>query len=194
MARDGVLALPLELRSLLAVGATEQVADNQQWIVGLMRAHGQQVVCMLWRMLGREADVLDAYQGTMCRLLAAGQAALGRNPGGYFYRAAMNAAIELIRTRQRRRRQWPELIDHQVRRDAERELSHLDQSDTLQRMREAVFQLPPHLRDTIVLRELASLPYRQVAAVLGIRAGTARLYRRQAMLRLADLLGQEEAS
>ena len=57
----------------------------------------------------------------------------------------------------------------------------------------AIYLLPPHLRDVILLRDMAELPYGKVAAMLNIRGGTARLYRHQAVLRLGGLLGEEAA-
>jgi DNA-directed RNA polymerase specialized sigma24 family protein len=59
----------------------------------------------------------------------------------------------------------------------------------LERMREAICELPLHLRNVIILRDLAQLSYAVVANMLGIRMGTARLYRHQAVTRLADLMG-----
>lgn len=193
MARAHSIALPLELRSVLANLSSAEVADDQEWILTLMRKQGPTIVSLLWRMLGSEQDTLDAYQSTVCKLIAQGRDAIGANPGGYFYRAAMNAGIEMLRVRKRRREQWPAIVDSHTRRETRPDESAcFDQRETVERMREAIAKLPPHLRDTIVLREMAELPYQQVAAILGITVGTARLYRRQAVVRLADLLGQEE--
>jgi len=195
MARAQSIALPLELRSILANLSSAEVADDQEWILTLMRKQGPTVISLLWRMLGSEADTLDAYQSTVCKLIAQGREAIGANPGGYFYRAAMNAGIEMLRVRKRRREQWPAVVDSRARREEWPDSSaRFDQRESVERMREAIAKLPPHLRDTIVLREMAELPYQQVAAILGITVGTARLYRRQAVVRLADLLGQEEHS
>ena len=59
--------------------------------------------------------------------------------------------------------------------------------------REAIVQLPRHLRELVLLRDLAQMPYHRVASILGITVGTARVYRRQAVLRLAELLEGAEA-
>lgn len=192
MAQAQSISLPLELRSLLAGLSAAEVADDQQWILTLMRKHGLAVTAMLWRMLGSEQDVLDAYQTAVCRLAARGEGRIGFNRGGYFYRTAMNAGIEILRNRQRRRASWPAIVDVQTRRNAERAQDRsLDQREALQRMRQAICKLPPHLRNVIILRDLAELPYARAARILGIKTGTARLYRRQAIVRLADLIGQE---
>ncbi|MBI4582209.1 MAG: sigma-70 family RNA polymerase sigma factor [Planctomycetes bacterium] len=188
-------ALPFELQSVVENVRATRTADDQQWILSLLDRQGPLVVGLLWRMLGSEQDALDAYQSTVCRLISQGKEAIGTNRDGYFYRAAMNAGIEMLRTRQRRQKHWPAIADFWQR-------SHDDDSrppvdshcgEDVGRLRAAITELPPHLRDVIVLRELAGLPYRQVASLLKIGTATARLYRHQAVLRLADMLGARAA-
>src|SRR5437870_5710584 len=148
-------------------------------------------------MLGSEPDVLDAYQTAVCQMTSRGREAASSNLGGYFYRVAINAGIGILRNRRQWREQWPAMLDAQVQRDALREPQRpeqiLDQRQMLERMRHAIYLLPPHLRDVILLRDMAELPYGKVAAMLNIRGGTARLYRHQAVLRLGGLLGEEAA-
>lgn len=187
-----VAALPLELRSLLASLTSAEVAESQQWILRLLRNQGAVVLTALWRMLGSESDVLDAYQTAVCRLTARGQNGVGANPAGYFYRIAINAAIETLRARQRRKAHWSGLVDSRtslpVRPGAE---AACDEKEALERMRLAIGELPRHLREVIILRDLGQMPYAEVSKLLGLTAGTARLYRRQAVVRLAELIGEE---
>lgn len=192
MARAASFVLPMELRAVLAGLASAEVTDDQEWIVSLMRKHGLAVITLLWRMLGSEQDVLDAYQSAICRLTARGKDGLGSNPSGYFYRTVANAGIEVLRARQRQRASWPVIADVQRRRGQDQDSAgSFDQREILEKMRQAICQLPTHLRNVIVLRELAELPYAHVAKILCIRPGTARLYRREAIVRLAHLLGRE---
>jgi RNA polymerase sigma factor (sigma-70 family) len=196
MSATRAAALPLELRTLLASLTSAEVADDQQWILALLRSHALAAVSMLWRMLGCEADVLDAYQTVVCRLAACGPQRLGRNPGGYFYRTAVNAGIEILRRRKAARAAWPGIAEARTRHESTQQWEHdgasaYDHRRLLERMREAVLELPAYLRDVIVLHDLAELPYAKVAGVLGITEGSARVYRREAVVRLADLLGPE---
>ncbi|UCD28233.1 MAG: sigma-70 family RNA polymerase sigma factor [Planctomycetota bacterium] len=196
MARAHSIALPPELNYLLSELTSAEVADNQKWILNLMLKQGPIVLSALWRMLGSEQDVMDAYQTAVCRLTERGKNSIGSNRGGYFYKTAINAGIEIIRRRKQRREQWPAVVEAQRNRDTKRaELQTgekvFDQKEIMEQTREAIAHLPPHLRNVIILRDLTELPYLQVARIMGITVGTARLYRRQAIIRLADLIARE---
>lgn len=192
MSRTLAAGYPVQLRFLVDDLASAQVADDQRWILALMRKQGPIVVSMLWRMLGSEQDVLDAYQSAVCNLTATGKDKVGSNKAGYFYRTAMNAGIETLRRRKRQKEHWPAVVESRREREgtpvAE---AGFDRREAGDRLRAAICKLPSQLRSVVVLRDLAEMPYRQVARTLGIRVTTARLYRRQAVVRLADLIGEE---
>jgi RNA polymerase sigma-70 factor (ECF subfamily) len=188
------IALPLELRSVLAHLASAEVADDQQWIIALLRRQGPIVLTVLWRMLGSEQEVLDAYQTAVCHLAAKGPHGLGDNPGGYFYRTAVNAAIDSIRRRRRQQAHWPRLAEIRQQDESPGAPAVCGEREMLERMKRAICELPRHLRNVVILRDLAQLPYAEVARMLDIRSGTARLYRRQAVVRLADLMGGRASS
>lgn len=190
MAQAATVTLPLEIRTLLAGLATAEVAEEQKWIIALLRKNGYPVLSALWRMLGSEPEVLDAYQTAVCRLTIRGRHGVGANPGGYFYRTAIHCAIETLRARQRQKAHWPQLLAAHERREQSSGIDTFDQQEMLERMRQAICQLPEYLRNVIILRDLAQLPYAQVGRILNIRSDTARTYRRQAVVRLADLIGQ----
>ena len=182
-------ALPLELESVVRDFGNARVNQDQQWILSLIQKQGQLVVGLLWRMLGSEQDALDAYQSTICRLISQGHETIGTNRAGYFYRAAMNAGIEMLRMRRRRQRHWPAVTEFWRRRHGEDQPAcDLGEVEDVDHLRDAIGKLPPHLRDVIVLREMAGMPYRQVASILQIGVATSRLYRHQAVLQLANLL------
>lgn len=155
-----------------------------------MAEDGPGILRMLWRILGREQDVMDAYQDCFCKLAALAPEREPRNARAYAYRTAGNIAIELIRVRQRRAAHWDRVVrQHEQRNEAKR--PGLDSGDQ-DRLREAIAQLPAHLRSVVVLRDLSRLPYEQVGRTLGIDPATARVYRRHAVVKLAELLGAKE--
>lgn len=77
----------------------------------------------------------------------------------------------------------PQLVDNREQPDLAAERSQVQQ-----RVREAVDQLPPLLREAIVLRELQSCSYAEVAAVTEVPIGTVMSRLSRARARLADLL------
>jgi RNA polymerase sigma factor (sigma-70 family) len=194
MGRSAVCGLPASLRGMLEELASADAAASQRWILALLQEHGPGVVATLWRMLGREQDVLDAYQNVVCQLAARGPDAVGRNRGAYFYRSAINAGIELIRRRRRDQNALGRLAERRVVSDAPpvdggANLEHLR---VIEQARAAVLALPPYLRDVILLRDMAGFNYSRVAKMLNITAATARVYRRQAIVRLAARLAKED--
>jgi len=183
-------AIPVSLKELAASVTREVAASRQGWILSVMDRCGPAVVVMLWRMLANEQDVLDAYQDCICRVMERGRDGLGRSADRYLYRTAANVAVDIIRRRQLRRRHQVPLGRHLTK---VRPIQASDMTESTAVLRQAIVQLPRHLRELVLLRDLGQMPYHRVASILGITVGTARVYRRQAVLRLAALLEGTEA-
>ncbi len=162
-------------------------------MVRVMRKEGPGILRMLWRILGQEQDVMDAYQDCFCKLASRKGSGQIDSAKAYAYRTAGNIAIELIRGRKRRGAHGPAIATSQrerIQADGEnRDRRQLD--ERLPMLREAIARLPRHLRNVIVLRDMSRMPYAEVGRVLGIDAGTARVYRRHAVVKLAELLNEE---
>lgn len=193
MSRIAVASLPASLRGMLEELASADAAASQKWILTLLQRHGPDIVAVLWRMLGREQDVCDAYQSVVCQLAARTNKGIRGDRGAYFYRAAMNAAIELMRRRKRERDRLAMVARRAHRPESPDVSANLDHLGMVDRVRQAVMDLPPHLRDVVVLHDLAGHDYRSVSRILGITDGTARVYRRQAVIRLSVMLAKEES-
>jgi RNA polymerase sigma factor (sigma-70 family) len=99
----------------------------------------------------------------------------------------------MIRARRRRRAHWPTIV---AERGQVQEQEGHDQADASEEdarfedLREAIAALPAHLRNVVLLRDLSRLPYREVGKMLGIDPATARVYRRHAVVKLAESLDQ----
>ena len=181
--------VPFDLaRRISAVWSESDYADDQRWLAALMRDEAQSVVSILWRMLGREEDVLDVFQATICALISRGPGDIRKSRTGYFYRAAMNRAIEALRARRRRQHHWPKIAHQKKPEVCPPADGVLALADDVRRLQDAICELPDRLRSVILLRDIAQMPYRRVASLLGITSGTARLYRRHAVVRLAELM------
>lgn len=173
---------------------TVSVSDARHtWIVRLMTEDGPGIQRLLWRILGREADVMDAYQDCFCKLAKLTGRREPENARAYAYRMASNIAIELIRTRRRRANHWDNVVATRSQRAGDDEdgtapdgAPTTTQAD---RLRQAIAGLPTHLRNVVVLRDLSKMSYNDVGRILGIEPTTARVYRRHAVVQLAAQLG-----
>lgn len=163
--------------------------SSHAWVARLIQTEGPGILRMLWRLLGREADVIDAYQDCFCKLASRGKRSGVTCARAYAYRTASNVAIEMIRVR---RRHQAHLSAIAVEQGGTRSLETGDgeAEGRLGPLREAIAQLPTHLRNVIVLRDLNRYSYAKVGKTLGIEPTTARVYRRHAVVKLAELLNE----
>ena len=164
------------------------------WVVRIIESEGPAITRMLWRILGSEADVMDAFQDCWCKLAARGNDSNLRNSKAYAYRTATNIAVEMIRSRSRRRTHLPAIAADRAEKvaagsDGEPDAG-IEPDRRFAHLREAIGCLPAHLRNVVVLRDLNRLSYDEVGRTLGIDPATARVYRRHAVVRLAELLGE----
>ena len=177
------------------------VVERQRWILSTMQKHGPELVTMLWRILGNEQDVCDAYQDTFLQLA---HFEGGRKPDhirAYVFRTANNVAVSMLR---RRAAEKSRLVSRascprfeggtpSTQADAAGSPAREMDSQYLQdALRMRIAQLPEHLRNVVALRDLAELSYAQVGKILGISAGTARVYRCKAIQLLATWMCREE--
>jgi RNA polymerase sigma-70 factor (ECF subfamily) len=174
----------------------EAVGESQRWILSAMQSHGPELVTMLWRILGNEQDVCDAYQDTFLQLA---HYEGGRKPEyvkAYIFRVANNAAISMLRRRiAEKKRVSMAVIAGKIVSSPDggqgSPANELDSRCLQETLRCCIARLPEHLRNVITLRELAGLSYAQIGRILGISAATARVYRCKAIQLLAVWMGKE---
>jgi len=181
--------------------AFEAVDESQCWILAAMRRHGHELVTMLWRILGNEQDVCDAYQTTFLRLAhhedrLKGFANTTSRVWGppkwvkaYLFRAASNTAISMLRQRIVEKKALSSV--EQTAEDARDALIDVNVKHLTESLRNYVAQLPEHLRNVITLHDFGEQSYAEVARILGISVGTARVYRCKAVQLLATWMNNE---
>lgn len=144
------------------------------------------------RLLGNEADALDAVQEAFVKALVHLPSFQGRSSfKTWMLRVVSNAALDLGRQRGRRETLSMDAAGPKYREDCE-PLTHADPAQDLERqdlrrqLHEALAQLPLAQRQTFVLHAEAELSYREVAETLGISIGTvmSRLYYARQRLRV----------
>ncbi len=176
--------------SLWDFAIPESVAESQRWVLSAMQKHGQGLVTMLWRILGNEQEVCDAYQDTFLQLA---HYKGGRKPAhvkAYVFRTANNVAISMLRRRMAEKRR---LSRPKAQKDmAPSPATELDAKYLQEALRLYITQLPEHLRNVLTLRDLAAMSYSRIGRILGISPGTARVYRCKAIQLLAVWMNKEE--
>lgn len=167
------------------VGTVDQ---SQRWILSAMQRHGQDLVTMLWRILGNEQDVCDAYQSTFLQLAHYEGRQKPEHVKAYIFRTASNVAISMLRHTIAERKRLLRTAGSEKRTDSPEK--ELDSKWLVQNLRCRIAQLPEHLRNIIALRDMAELSYAQIGRMLSISPATARVYRCKAIQLLSVWMGK----
>lgn len=136
-----------------------------------------------------EAEAEDIVHEVFERVIARRQRLFGlRNPAGYMYRSARNAAYDRLRHRAVRERvkdcMTPPTILEPV--------DPLAEAEETQRVNEALATLPLEQREVVLLRFYQDMTFRQIARVMGSSTNTAASRCRYALAKLRELLGEED--
>lgn len=183
---------PTSLALTFDLTQCQSVHKNQRWVLSSMQEYGPALVTVLWRILGNEDDVCDAYQETFLRLAHLPNQQKPDNVRAYLFRTASNVAISMLR-QVRLQQKHQQVLIKQYKPPEHNPVAELDSMQLQQRLRKAISELPDYLGDVIVLRDLAQMPYEQVAGILGIRTAAARVYRHKAIQLLAKWMSQSES-
>lgn len=170
--------------------AGEAVDSSQRWVLTAMQRYGPELVTLLWRILGNEQDVCDAYQTTFLRLAHLDDGRKPRQLKAYLFRTANNTAISMLRRRAVENRALSGVED---RSRCDKQMGpDFDAQHLADKLRRRIAELPEHLRSVVTLRDLGELPYGEVARTMGISIGTARVYRCKAIQLLAAWMNKKE--
>jgi RNA polymerase sigma factor (sigma-70 family) len=157
----GVQAAAYEKQTLSPPGALQSLE-------AIFREHHGAVYRAAYRITGNAADAEDVLQTVFTRLLRREeQPDLSNSAGSYLHRAAVNAALDLMRRRKRARAVdvddvGDQLVDEDAgpeRRRGSREIA--------QRVREALSRLSPRQAEIFSLRYLDGLGNLEIAKMLG---------------------------
>jgi len=182
--------LPLELSDdALLVKA---IAGDRDSLEELFRRHRVVAYRVAHRLLGHEADALDAVQDAFVKALVHLPSFQGRSSfKTWMLRVVSNAALDLGRQRGRREATSMNGLDSRHREEYEPIVyvdpgRELERQDLRRQLHDALAQLPAAQRQTFVLHAEAELSYREVAETLDISIGTvmSRLYYARQRLRV----------
>jgi RNA polymerase sigma factor (sigma-70 family) len=168
----------------------ESLDASQRWILSAMQNNGEALITILWRLLGNEQDVCDAYQETFLQLAHHEGRQKPDNVKAYLFRTATNTAISMLR-----RKEMQDKFIHSVAAEKSPQSADtagdLDAKQLQTTLRKHITQLPEHLRNVILLHDLGELSYEQVGRMLQIPSGTARVYRCKAVQLLAVWMSEK---
>ena len=184
----GILPLVLSDDALLM----KAVAGERDSLNELFHRYRSVAFRVAHRLLGNEADALDAVQDGFVKVLVHLPSFQGRSSfKTWLLRVVSNAALDLGRQRRRRATLSMDSLGSTYREECEpfthfEPTRELERQDLRRKVDEALAQLPAAQRQTFVLHAEAELSYREVAEVLGISIGTvmSRLYYARQRLRV----------
>jgi RNA polymerase sigma-70 factor (ECF subfamily) len=131
--------------------------------------HQRRVFRAAFRITGNAQDAEDVLQTVFLRLLRQGEGARAvANPSSYLYRAAINAAVDLLRAR--RERSSVALEEAQGSPDgAAARPDHVHEAAELREwLRRAIAALPPRAAEVFALRHLEGYENKEIARALGM--------------------------
>ena len=175
----------INCRLLWDTAAAESIEASQQWVLTSMQKHGPPLVTLLWRILGNEQDVCDAYQDTFLQLAHYQDHRKPSNVKAYLFRTASNVAISILRRKKLQSRVHQQIARNNSSVHPVTTGEDLDMRELREKLRGYIARLPDYLREVVMLRDLGELSYEQVAKILGISSASARVYRCRAVRLLA---------
>jgi RNA polymerase sigma-70 factor (ECF subfamily) len=148
----------------------------------LFRDHYQMIYRTAYSVTGSSHDAEDVLQTIFLRLLRRGLPPdFSRNPRGYLYRAAINLALNTVRSRQRK--PLVEVSEHLL---ASVPIGLPSPDEGLRRrLLDAIAQLKPRAVEILILRYEHEYSDAEIARMLGTTRGTiaVSLYRTRARLK-----------
>jgi RNA polymerase sigma-70 factor (ECF subfamily) len=166
--------------------------DDAAW-EELVRLHTRRVYAHCYRFTGRDSEAQDLTQEVFLRVFRA----LGsfRSTEGSFatWLARLTRNLLIDHYRRSRHDRVTDSIEEQFPRIEElnagsRPDSALAGREASELLQTALVKLSPELRETIILRDLQEMEYREIAGVLGIPEGTVKSRLNRGRAELARLL------
>lgn len=162
---EGTLQIPpAAMQTIRESSQSRRRADLEE----LFLAHRERVFRVAYRITGSAGDAEDVLQTVFLRLARQEQPAEIENPGSYLHRSAINAALDLVRSRK-------ETID--ISPDEEHKLPlsvftspEQESAELRDWLRKALAKLNPRWAEMFVLRFIEEHDNRQIARMMNTSA------------------------
>lgn len=134
----------------------------------IFQDHHARVFGAAYRVTGSAQDAEDVLQTVFLRLLRRqDEIALSPNPGSYLHRAAINAAVDLLRARARKKQIPLDELAPPAADDADASPERRQHDRELRRgLRQAILALSPKSATIFSMRFLEGIPNRDIAAAM----------------------------
>jgi len=156
----------------------------------IFREHHGSVFRAAYRITGNAADAEDVLQTVFMRLLRREeQPDLSNSAGSYLHRAAVNAALDMLRRRKRARAVDLDEVGDQLVDDANQPERNRGNRELSRRLRAALTHLSPRQAEIFSLRYLDGLGNLEIARMLGSSQTSIAVILHRARHRLQKELG-----
>ncbi len=169
-----------------AIAALPTLENNQ--LERLFAEHYRRVLMAGYRITGDMADAEDVAQAVFLRVGAGGQADL-TNAASYFYRAAINGALDLLRRKKITAAEPLEsaagVVSHEAAASPEAAMATKELG---RHLRQAIGELAPRAAEMFALRYLEELSNRDIAKMMGTSQAVVAVTLYQSRLKLKKRL------
>ncbi|HYE73227.1 MAG TPA: sigma-70 family RNA polymerase sigma factor [Blastocatellia bacterium] len=162
-----MLANATHLRTVPSPAAS--AADGAENLELLFKQYHDQIFRAAYRVTGNALDAEDVLQTVFLRLVRRkGELELGPNPGSYLHRAAINAALDLLRARSKSSSVPIEEVLGDLIETREAQPDKAQASREVQRaLRKAITKLNANAAEMFVLRYFEGYDNQEIASLLG---------------------------
>ncbi len=158
----------------------------------LFRAHHEQVYRAAYRVTGSPTDAEDVLQTIFLRLAGHTDVTdLAPNPGAYLHRAAINAALDVVRSRSRARAVGYDAVEPSqlTSREPSPAAAH-DEQELRRLVQQAVSRLGERAAEVFVLRYFEGYDNREIAEMLATSQMVVAVTLHRARTRLRREIGE----
>jgi RNA polymerase sigma-70 factor (ECF subfamily) len=157
---------------------------------GTFRRHSRQVISAAYRITGNMQDAEDVLQNVFLRLMkrSAGHE-LDDELGPYLRRAAVNAALDVVRSRRAARARSIEEVEATLAEVGEADPARQHGSSEIrEQVRSALAGESPRAAEIFALRYFEGYDNQEIARMVGTSAGTVAVILHRTRTRLRDLI------
>ena len=174
-----------------AVKYLRPVPDPPGELETLFREHHDQVFRTAYRVTGSAVDAEDVMQTVFLRIMRQENHNLSPNPGSYLHRAAINASLDLVRSRSRSRSVSIEDADFELIEspDLNPEAQHVEHEFRLA-VRQSISRLGDRAAEVCVLRYFEGYDNSEIAKMLGTSTMVVGVTLHRARTRLRKEMGK----